>query len=291
MRFPFTGVIPVDKPRGVSSRRVVDAIAKPLRTKAVGHAGTLDPLAEGVVVVLVGNATRLVEFVQELPKRYVGGFLLGRSSPSDDVETPIEMEIEPIVPTAADLSRAVEAFTGDLLQRPCDYSAVHVGGKRAYELARKGRAVEIPPKPIRIDRLSVVEYAWPRLVLDVTCSSGTFIRGLGRDLAIHLGTRGLMESLSRESVGPFCRDSSLPLERAADAERALLPAADAIPHLPRVLLDEGLLGRLARGMIEDVAAARGRAVAAAIAPDGSLVGILRPHESGGHRLRPNFLGG
>lgn len=291
MRFPFTGVIPVDKPKGVSSRRVVDAVAKALRMKAVGHAGTLDPLAEGVVVVLVGHATRLVEFVQELPKRYVGGFLLGRSSPSDDVETPIEMEIEPIVPTAADLARAVEAFTGDLLQRPCDYSAVHVGGKRAYELARKGRAVEIPPKPIRIDRLTMVEYDWPRLVLDVTCSSGTFIRGLGRDLAIHLGTRGLMESLSRESVGPFCRNSSLPLERAADAERALLPAAEAIPHLPRVILDEARLGRLARGMIEQVAEAEGRTAVAAIAPDGSLVGILRPHESGGHRLRPNFLGG
>ncbi len=291
MRFPFTGVIPVDKPKGVSSRRVVDAVAKALGTKAVGHAGTLDPLAEGVVVVLVGHATRLVEFVQELPKRYVGGFLLGRSSPSDDVETPIEMEIDPIVPTAAELARAVEAFTGDLLQRPCDYSAVHVGGKRAYELARKGRAVEIPPKPIRIDRLTVVEYAWPRLVLDVTCSSGTFIRGLGRDIAIHLGSRGLMESLSRESVGPFCRDSSLPLDRAVDAERALLPAAEAIPHLPRVMLDEGRLGRLARGMLEQVAEAEGRTAVAAIAPDGSLVGILRPHESGGHRLRPNFLGG
>lgn len=291
MRFPFTGVIPVDKPKGVSSRRVVDAVAKALGTKAVGHAGTLDPLAEGVVVVLVGHATRLVEFVQELPKRYVGGFLLGRSSPSDDVETPIEMEIDPIVPTAAELARAVEAFTGDLLQRPCDYSAVHVGGKRAYELARKGRAVEIPPKPIRIDRLTVVEYAWPRLVLDVTCSSGTFIRGLGRDIAIHLGSRGLMESLSRESVGPFCRDSSLPLDRAVDAERALLPAAEAIPHLSRVMLDEGRLGRLARGMLEQVAEAEGRTAVAAIAPDGSLVGILRPHESGGHRLRPNFLGG
>lgn len=290
MRFPFTGVIPIDKPKGVSSRRVVDAVAKPLGTKAVGHAGTLDPLAEGVVVLLVGHATRLVEFVQELPKRYVGGFLLGRSSPSDDVETPIEMEIEPIVPTDADLARAAEAFTGDLLQRPCDYSAVHVGGKRAYELARKGRAVEIPPKPIRIDRLTVVEYAWPRLVLDVTCSSGTFIRALGRDLAIHLGTRGLMESLSRESVGPFCRDSSLPLERAVDAERALLPAAEAVPHLPRVVLDEGRLSRLARGMLEQVAEAGGRAAVAAIAPDGSLVGILRPHESGGYRLRPNFLG-
>ena len=99
-----------------------------------------------------------------------------------------------------------------------------------------------------------------------------------------------MESLSRESVGPFCRDSSLPLDRAVDAERALLPAAEAIPHLPRVVLDEGRLSRLARGMLEQVAEAAGRAAVAAIAPDGSIVGILRPHESGGYRLRPNFLG-
>ena len=290
MRFPFTGVIPVDKPKGVTSRRVVDAIAKALRTKAVGHAGTLDPLAEGVVVVLVGHATRLMEFVQELPKRYVGGFLLGRSSPSDDLETPAKIEADPVVPDAHDLERALEAFTGDLLQRPCDYSAVHVDGKRAYDLARKGRAVEIPAKPIRIDRLAVVEYVWPRLVLDVTCSSGTFIRALGRDLAIHLGTRGLMESLSRESVGPFTRHSSLPLERSFEAEGAMLPAAAAVPHLPQVDLDDDRLRRLTRGIIVDVAETRGHAAAAAIAPDGSLVGILRPHESGGQRLRPNFLG-
>ena len=290
MHFPFTGVIPVDKPKGVSSRRVVDAVAKALRTKAVGHAGTLDPLAEGVVVVLVGHATRLLEFVHELPKRYVGGFLLGRSSPSDDLETPAEVEHDPVVPGIDEIDRAVLAFTGDLLQRPCDYSAVHVDGKRAYELARKGREIDIPAKPIRIDRLAVVEYAWPRLVLDVTCSSGTFIRGLGRDLAIHLGTRGLMESLSRESVGPFSRTASLPLERSGDAAECLLPPVSAVPHLPQIALDEDRLGRLARGIVEDVVEARGLAAAAAIGPDGSLVGILRPHSSGGHRLRPNFLG-
>ena len=143
MRFPFTGVIPVDKPSGVTSRRVVDAVARSLRMKAVGHAGTLDPLAEGVVVVLVGHATRLVDFVQALPKRYVGAFLLGRSSPSDDLETPIEEEPAPIVPTRDELDRAIPAFIGDLLQRPCDYSAVHVGGRRAYELARRGELVGI----------------------------------------------------------------------------------------------------------------------------------------------------
>jgi len=290
MRFPFTGVIPVDKPAGITSRRVVDAVARALSTKAVGHAGTLDPLAEGVVVVLVGHATRLVDFVQALPKRYVGTFLLGRSSPSDDLETPVEEETTPVVPSRDDLDRAVPGFTGELLQRPCDYSAVHVGGKRAYELARKGREVVIEPKRIRIERLDVVEYAWPRLVLDVTCSSGTFIRALGRDLGIHLGTRGVMAALARTSVGPFTRETSLAMTDIDSAASRLLPATAAVAHLPRAELDAERFALLVRGILVDVPEARGHDATAAIGPDGTFVGLLRPHPRGGHRLRPNFLG-
>ena len=290
MRFPFTGVIPVDKPTGVTSRRVVDAVAKAVSMKAVGHAGTLDPLAEGVVVVLVGHATRLVDFVHVLPKRYVGTFLLGRSSPSDDLETPVEEEVGPTVPSRDDLDRALPGFTGELLQRPCDYSAVHVGGRRAYDLARKGREVVIEPKRIRIDRLEVIEYAWPRLVLDVTCSSGTFIRALGRDLAIHLGTRGVMASLVRTSVGPFTREAALPMSGIDAVASRLLPATAAVAHLPHARLDAEMLSPLVRGILVDVPEARGHDATAAIGPDGTLVGILRPHPRGGHRLRPNFLG-
>jgi tRNA pseudouridine55 synthase len=321
MPFPFTGVIPIDKPSGVSSRQVVDRVARALGMKAVGHAGTLDPLAAGVVVVCVGHATKLVDFIHQLPKRYEAVFLLGRSSPSDDLETPVAEEPAPVRPEPAAIGAALPRFRGEILQRPCDYSAVHVGGQRAYRLARKGRDVELPEKPVRIDRLEITAYQWPRLALEIECSSGTFIRAIGRDLAAALGTRAVMKSLVRTAAGPFARGSATPLDAItpATAAAALLPAALAVPHLPQVRLDAATAERAVRGgLIElpavelppanelserrvdrsanppldaiatftDPDAGSGRGVVAA----GELLGILRPHPSGRWRLRPNFRG-
>jgi tRNA pseudouridine55 synthase len=296
MRFPFTGVIPVDKPAGATSRQVVDAVARALSLKAVGHAGTLDPLAAGVVVVCVGHATKLVDFLHQLPKRYEVVFLLGRSSPSDDLETEVVEEMAPRRPSREELDAALPAFRGGIMQRPCDYSAVHVGGQRAYRLARKGRAVEIAAKPVRIDRLEVTGYEWPNLALDVECSTGTYIRALGRDLAAALGTRAVMERLVRTAVGPFTRVASIPLDELApdSAAAALLPPVAAVPHLPRVELSEAMLEAAVRGGLIDPwdAAAPSHAPPAAAACDqaGELVGILQPHDSGQWRLRPNFRG-
>jgi tRNA pseudouridine55 synthase len=294
MGFPFTGVIPVDKPPGISSRRVVDAVARPLGMRAVGHAGTLDPLASGVVVVLVGNGTRLVDWVHALAKRYAGGFLLGRSSPSDDTETTVTPEATPVLPTHEAIREAAAGFVGEILQRPCDYSAVHVEGRRAYALARSGRPVSLPPKRVRIDHLAVTAYDWPRLELEVVCSTGTFIRAIGRDLAERLGTRAVMASLVRTAVGPFEIGRSVPLATIQEASRAelagmLLPAVACLPHLPRVECPAATIERLVRGgLLGDLAPPD--AEAAAVDEAGDLVGILRPHASGGHRLRPNFRG-
>ena len=291
MHEPVTGVVAIDKPAGVSSRRVVDAVAAALGTRSVGHAGTLDPLAEGVVVVCVGHATKLVDFVHELPKHYVAAFLLGRSSPSDDLETPVTEEVEAVRPAAAAVAAALPAFRGLILQRPCDYSAVHVAGARAYRLARKGRPVELAAKPVRIERLEVVAYEWPRLELDIECSSGTFVRAIGRDLAAAIGTRAVMESLVRTAVGPFVRESALPLGDVTPAavRAALLPAVAAVPHLPRHVLDSATLAHAVSGGLVDLGSDAAGAVAACD-ESGELVGILRRHESGRHRLRPNFRG-
>jgi tRNA pseudouridine55 synthase len=304
MRFRFTGVIPVDKPAGVTSRQVVDAVARALAMKAVGHAGTLDPLAEGVVVVCVGHATKLVDYLHQQPKRYETVFLLGRSSPSDDLETPVEEEPDPRRPAREEIEAALAGFRGEILQRPCDYSAVHVGGQRAYRLARKGREIEIAAKPVRIDRLEITGYDWPRLALDVTCSTGTYIRALGRDLAAALGTRAVMERLVRTAVGPFTRGASLPLAAVTpdSAAAALLPAVTAVPHLPRVTLSDEVLAAAVRGgLIEPPALPgppspasapleAGLAALAACDDAGELVGVLQPHASGQWRLRPNFRG-
>ena len=290
MRDTVSGVIPIDKPAGVSSRRVVDAVARALGTGAVGHAGTLDPLASGVVVVCVGHATKLVDFLHELPKDYSATFLLGRSSPSDDFETPVEEEPDPVMPSRETVEAAADAFRGEILQRPCDYSAVHVDGKRAYRLARKGREVAIEPKRVRIDRLVITDYQWPRLAIDVRCSAGTFIRAIGRDLAVAVGTRAVMESLVRTAAGPFPLSACLPLDRVGpESVRAeILPPLAAVPHLPRIVLDDETLGRAARGGLIDVAA--NAPALAAVDAAGDLVGILKVHESGRFRLRPNFRG-
>jgi tRNA pseudouridine55 synthase len=327
MRFPFTGVIPVDKPAGATSRQVVDTVARRLAMKTVGHAGTLDPLAAGVVVVCVGHATKLVDYLHQLPKEYAVTFLLGRSSPSDDLETPVEEESDPRRPSREEIEGVLGQFRGAILQRPCDYSAVHVGGQRAYRLARKGREVVLPEKRVRIDRIVITGYDWPSLALDVECSTGTFIRAIGRDLAAALGTTAVMERLVRTAVGPFTRGGSIPLDAisggGADPAAALLPtllpALAAVPHLPRVTLPADLLELAIRGGLIDLPPVEGPPspaltsmtgpnaapattplatdlpageppAVAACDPAGELVGILRPHASGRWRLRPNFQG-
>ena len=291
MRFPFTGVIPVDKPPGVTSRRVVDGVARAAGMKTVGHAGTLDPLASGIVVVCLGHATRLVDDLHSQPKAYTATFLLGRSSPSDDLETPVEPEIDPRIPTGEEIEAAAAAFRGDILQRPCDYSAIHVDGKRAYRLARKGRPVEIEARPVRIGRLEILGYQWPRLEVAIECSAGTFIRAIGRDLAQALGTRAVMESLRRTRVGPFDLGDAVPFESIAPATIPLVlrPPLTAIPHLPRVTLAGDVLASAVRGGLlpaDTVTEAR----TAAVDADGELVGILGRLADGSVRLRPNFRG-
>ena len=291
MHFPFTGVIPVDKPIGATSRRVVDAVARALGMKTVGHAGTLDPLADGVVVVCVGHATKLVDYLHDLPKYYTASFLLGRSSPSDDFETPIEVEAEPRVPTREEIEAALPSFRGEILQRPCDYSAVHVDGKRAYRLARKGRPLELAAKRVRIDILAVRAYEWPRLGVDIVCSSGTFVRAIGRDLAMALGTAAVMESLTRTAVGPFERARSLAMAAVTleSVRAAMLPAVAAVPLVPRFTLGDDLLAKAVRGGLVAVGDEPAEALAA-VDEAGDLVGILKRHESGLYRLRPNFRG-
>lgn len=287
----MNGVVAIDKPAGVSSRGVVDVVARCLGTKSVGHAGTLDPLARGIVVVCVGQATRLVDFVHALPKQYAGEFLLGRSSPSDDLETEITLEEDPAQPSHAEVATAIGQFRGDILQRPCDYSAVHVDGKRAYRLARKGRPLDLAPKPVRIDRLEITAYAWPRLSLEITCSSGTFVRAIGRDLAAALGTAAVMEALVRTAVGPFTLPTATPLDTLTPdlAYAALQPPAAAVAHLPQIRLTGDELDRAVRGGLIECGLTAESALAATDEA-GCLVGILRLHATGLYRLRPNFRG-
>lgn len=287
-------VVAINKPTGVSSREVVNRVGRALGTKAVGHAGTLDPLATGVLVVCIGKATKLVDFIHELSKSYHGVFQLGRSSPSDDIETEVTPEPDPVRPTTAAIEAAAATQRGEILQRPCDYSAKQVGGQRAYHLARQGKPVSLAAKRVRIERLEVVAYAWPRLELEVDCSTGTFIRAIGRDLAAAAGTTAVMESLVRTAVGPFTVETALPLtDVTADAagreavKAALQPPLTAVPQMPCQLLPEAALATAAAGgLLQCDATAE---TLAAVTADGRMAGVLRRLPAGGYRLKPNFM--
>lgn len=284
------GVIPVRKPVGATSRRVVDVVARALGTRSVGHAGTLDPLAGGVVVVCVGRATRLVDQLHTLPKSYVATFLLGRSSPSDDLETPVTEEADPPRPDRAAIEDVAERFRGEILQVPCAYSAVHVDGKRAYRLARKGRDVTLEPKRVRIDVLRIEAYQWPRLDVTLRCSTGTFVRALGRDLAAALGTAAVMTALERTAVGPFVAESALDLDAIdpSTAAAALLPPVAAVGHLPRQELAGDRLEAAIRGRL--LVLDSQEPTLAAVDEAGELVGLLARLAGGTYRLKPNFRG-
>lgn len=236
------GWLNVNKPGGLTSRQVVDRVARLVRPAKVGHAGTLDPLASGVLVVAVGAATRLIEYVQRMPKRYTATFLLGRSSPTEDVEGEVvELETPPR-PSTDELQQAAGQFVGEILQRPPVYSALKRQGRRAYDLARRGQPVELAPRPIVVYGLKLLRYDYPEMQFEIECGSGTYVRSLGRDIAESLGTAAVMSALVRTAVGTFKLDDAIePDELSTERiDEQLLPPHYALADLPslRVTPDE-----------------------------------------------------
>lgn len=178
----------------------------------VGHAGTLDPLATGVLVVLIGRATKRVPEVMNGAKRYTATVDLSRTSPTDDLEaetTPFHVEQ---MPDRAHVEAALESFAGEIMQRPPAHSAMKVDGKRAYELARAGELDQLEPRPVRIDAIDILEFAFPLLTIDVRCGKGTYIRSLARDIGIALRVGGVLTALRRTEVGRYTIDQSTPLD-------------------------------------------------------------------------------
>lgn len=229
------GLLNLDKPAGETSRDVVNRVQRLVRPHKVGHCGTLDPLATGVLVVAIGPATRLVEYVQRMPKTYRGTFLLGRSSDTEDIEGQvIELPSAP-VPAEQQLQAVFPQFLGTIQQVPPAYSALKVAGQRSYDLARGGKTAEHQPRPVEIYSLEIVRFAYPELELLIRCGGGTYVRSLGRDLAHAVGTEAIMSALRREAIGPFhAAESTSCGELTQESIRTrLLPprlALGAIPH-------------------------------------------------------------
>ncbi len=294
------GLLILNKPAGMTSRQAVDVVARLARPARAGHAGTLDPLATGVLVVAVGAATRWIEYVQRMPKRYVGTFLLGRQSPTEDIEGDVTELPSAGVPALEQIVAAAGRFVGQIDQRPPAFSALKVAGRRAYDLARRGQQPQLAARPIEIHRIKVEKYEYPELVLDVACGSGTYIRSLGRDLAESLGTAAVMSGLVRTAIGGFR------IEDAVDPRRLnadnwppwLQPTLRAVECLPRVQLSPDEATRIRNGLTIPMREGEQLLAAShepsplrefvALDPAGQFVGILGPGRHGELRVLRNM---
>lgn len=197
------GLYVVDKPLGWSSMDVVRRVRKAAGFIKTGHGGTLDPLATGVVVCLMGNATRSVEAIMGMPKVYETTIDLSAFTNTDDREGVREEVAVETPPMEAKVREVLGGFIGDIEQVPPLFSAVHVDGERAYKRARKGEDVEIPARTVHVEHIELLAYEFPRLTVRVDCGRGTYVRSLARDIGKALGTGGHLESLVRTAIGPY----------------------------------------------------------------------------------------
>lgn len=223
------GIIIIDKPAGWTSMDVCAKLRGIFHEKRVGHAGTLDPMATGVLPVFLGRATRAVEFAEQTGKEYLAGLRLGLVTDTQDVTGRV-LEERPVTCAPAEVEAALAAFRGEILQVPPMYSAVKIGGKKLYELARKGREVERKPRPVTIHALEVLERTGAGdYLLRVRCSKGTYVRTLCHDIGAALGCGGCMSALRRTEAAGFSLAEAVPLEALLDAPdpAALLRPVDA----------------------------------------------------------------
>jgi tRNA pseudouridine55 synthase len=276
------GLLNLNKPQGWTSREAVDRVKKLVRPAKTGHAGTLDPLATGVLIICVGSATRLIQYVQRMPKSYTATFLLGRTSDTEDIAGQVVELDRPPQPAAEQIRAAAATLLGTIRQRPPAFSALKVHGQRAYKLARAGTPVELEPREVHIYQLDVVDYEYPRLTLRVKCGSGTYVRSLGRDLAESLGTGGVMSSLVRTAIGGFrVEDAVEPADLSAEnLSQLLAPPVAALQGMPQMVLsaEEVVAVRQGKTLARELPPTEQAEQWAAISPQGAVVAVLeRPY--------------
>ena len=275
------GFLNIAKPPACTSHDVVDAIRRLLGQRRVGHAGTLDPLACGVLVIGVGHGTRLIEYLADTRKMYHARILLGSTTTTDDSAGDLLRE-RPVNVDAATVRAALEQFSGTIAQVPPAYAAVHVQGTRAYVRARRGEAVTLTPRHVTIFDLELLELRLPRLSLEVECSTGTYVRALARDLGEALGCGAHLEALTRTHVGPFALEDAVPLhalaDRAADQgwDTVMLPLDWPLRQWPACHLSAEEATQVMNGMRVAVSGAvcPGQ-FARAYDPQGSLLAVLQ----------------
>jgi tRNA pseudouridine55 synthase len=293
------GILNVDKPAGPTSHDVVVSIRRMARQRKVGHAGTLDPMATGVLLVCLGRATRVSEYLMRSAKVYRAAIRFGITTTTQDAEGEVT-GVSRVDVTRSHLDAALPQFQGRIRQVPPQYSAIKRGGKRLYELARQGVHVDVPAREVDIYRLQIVEWAPPVLHLEVHCGPGTYVRALARDLGQAMGCGAHLSALRRLSSGSFAASDAVTLACLESAfaegtiDRHLHPPDVAFDNLPAVHLDLDAARRLAMGQavegdIQGVEPGHG-GLARSYAPSGQFVALVyRDEQSGAWRPRKVFV--
>lgn len=276
------GLVVVDKSPGMTSHDVVSRVRRLAGTRKVGHAGTLDPMATGVLVLGVDRATRLLGHLMLTEKAYDATIRLGVSTTTDDAEGEVTASASTEAVDPAEVRTALARFVGDIEQVPTAVSAIKVDGKRAYARVRDGEQVELKARPVTIHELVVHEVALPDVQVSVRCSSGTYIRAIARDLGAALGVGGHLTALRRTAVGSFDLGVARTLEELAD-DFAVLPIADAArATFPGVDLDADQAGQVRVGRALDLTLP-GEGPHAVFAPEGEFLAL---YEQRGPQARP-----
>jgi len=292
-----SGLVIVDKPSGLTSHDVVARIRRLAGTRRVGHAGTLDPMATGVLVIGVEQATRMLGHLALTQKQYRGTIRLGQATDTDDAEGQVIAEASAAGVTPDALRAAIAALTGEIQQVPPGISAIKVGGQRAYRLTREGAPPELAARPVTVSALDILDTrrssgpAGQELLdvdVHVTCSSGTYIRAIARDLGAALGTGGHLTELRRTRVGPYLARDAATLEELAESLRVVPLAQAAGAAFARRDLTADEARRVGHGARLPAVGA-GAGPVAAFAPDGTLVALLT-EESGQARSLAVFVG-
>lgn len=244
------GWLIIDKPTGMTSTHAVSRVKRIFSAKKAGHAGTLDPLATGILPIAFGEATKTVPFVQDGEKAYRFTVRWGIETDCDDADGRITATSDQR-PRAEDVQALLPRFVGTIMQTPPAYSAIKIGGQRAYDLARDGEQVEIPPRPVTIHALRLVDATADEAVIEAECGKGTYVRAIARDLGRLLQCHGHVTALRRTRVGPFYESDAIVLEEleaeGAVAASFLLPVETGLSALPCVIVDRNAAARLRRG--------------------------------------------
>jgi tRNA pseudouridine55 synthase len=263
-----SGFLLIDKPPGITSHDAVSRVRRALGIRKVGHAGTLDPMATGLLVMGVGRGTRLLRFLGESPKTYEGTGILGVQTSTLDADGEVVRE-NPVKVSEAELRRAIQSLLGDIEQVPPAFSALKVGGERLYRLARRGERVEPAPRTVHVDAFELLRFEPPRFEFGVRCSGGTYVRSLVAEVGSALGCGAHLTALRRTAVGPFAVGEARP----PDDPGPLLPLDRAVAHLAAVTLHPEEARVAAYGSVLGPAGITGPY--RALGPDGTLIGIYR----------------